>query len=152
MKMTLSVITLLYFFIAGSLKHTGSSTLLYNTKTATEINQAEQSGGNQLYVKYCLQCHQTDGKGVRGMFPPLAGNGKIIGPSIDIIRIVLFGLEGPLTVNERDYDQTMPPQSYLTDKQIADIISYIRNSWGNQASNVTPADVGKIRKLGKPKN
>ncbi len=113
--------------------------------------QTQQLTGNQLYTKYCMTCHQADGKGVRGMFPPLSGNAKVTGESSEIIRIVLFGLEGPITVNERDYDQAMPPQSYLSDKQIADILTYVRSSWDNKASAVTAAQVLKTRKLGKPK-
>lgn len=112
--------------------------------------QGNQPTGNMLYTKYCMTCHQADGKGVRGMFPPLAGNVKITGPSSDLIKIVLFGLQGPITVNERDYNQPMPPQGYLNDTQIADILNYIRNSWGNNAQLIKPGDVGKIRKPGKP--
>lgn len=108
-----------------------------------------QLTGNQLYAKYCMTCHQADGKGVRGMFPPLSGNPKVTGTSTDIIRIVLFGLEGPITVNERDYNQPMPPQGYLTDKQLADILTYVRSSWDNKASPVTADEVLKARKLGK---
>ncbi len=107
-----------------------------------------QSSGSQLYNKYCLTCHQADGSGVPGMFPPLAGNAKITGPSNDIVRIVLFGLEGPIVVNGKDFSQVMPPQDYLNDKQIADILSYIRTTWGNKASLVSPSEVNKIRKLG----
>jgi mono/diheme cytochrome c family protein len=113
--------------------------------------QGNQTSGSMLYTKYCMTCHQADGKGVRGMFPPLAGNAKITGPSSDLIKIVLFGLQGPITVNEREYNQPMPPQGYLNDTQIADILNYIRNSWDNKAQPVTPEDVGKIRKLGKPR-
>jgi nitrite reductase (NO-forming) len=112
--------------------------------------QVNPAPGSALYTKYCMTCHQADGKGVRGMFPPLAGNAKITGPSSDLIKIVLYGLQGPITVNERDYNQPMPPQRYLNDTQIADILNYIRNSWGNKAQPITPGDVGKIRKLGKP--
>jgi nitrite reductase (NO-forming) len=112
--------------------------------------QVNPAPGSALYTKYCMTCHQADGKGVRGMFPPLAGNAKITGPSSDLIKIVLYGLQGPITVNERDYNQPMPPQGYLNDTQIADILNYIRNSWGNKAQPITPGDVGKIRKLGKP--
>jgi len=111
--------------------------------------QADQLTGAQLYAKYCLTCHQADGNGVRGQFPPLAGNSKITGPATDVIRIVLFGLEGPLTVNERDYNQLMPAQGYLTNEQIANILSYVRNNWGNKASPVTADEVAKTRKLGK---
>src|ERR1035437_7332370 len=83
------------------------------TRVETGAQQVDQLIGVQLYTNYCLTCHQADGNGVRGRFPPLAGNAKITGPSTDIIRIVLFGLEGPITVNERDYNQPMPPQGYL---------------------------------------
>lgn len=115
------------------------------------ILQAAEPAGTALFKKHCSTCHQMDGNGVRHMFPPLAGNEKITGPSADVIRIVLFGLEGPITVNERDYNQPMPPQAYLTDKQISEILTYIRSSWGNKASAVTPAEVSKVRKAGKPK-
>jgi mono/diheme cytochrome c family protein len=119
------------------------------TSERTVSQQADQLTGAQLYAKYCLTCHQADGNGVRGMFPPLAGNAKITGPSTDVIRIVLFGLEGPITVNERDYSQPMPPQGYLSDNQIADILTYIRSNWGNNAPPVKATDVAKTRKLGK---
>jgi len=110
---------------------------------------ADQSG-QQLYIKYCLTCHQADGAGVRGMFPPLAENEKITGSSKDLITIVLFGLEGPIEVNGKEYNQVMPAQDYLEDKQISDILTFIRTSWGNKASPVKPEEVEKIRKEGKP--
>lgn len=113
--------------------------------------QGPQLTGDQLYTKYCLTCHQADGKGVRNMFPPLSGNQKITGPSDDLIKIVLFGLQGPITVNERDYNQPMPAQGYLTDKQISDILTYIRSSWENKAPPIKPEEVSKIRSAGKPK-
>lgn len=114
--------------------------------------QGTQLTGNQLYAKQCLTCHQANGGGVPGMFPPLAGNAKISGPPSDIIRIVLFGLQGPLTVNGKDYNQLMPAQGYLSDKQIAELLTYIRSIWGNKASSVSAEQVGNIRKLGKAKN
>lgn len=82
------------------------------------------------------------------MFPPLAGNAKITGNPDDVIKIVLFGLQGPITVNDREYNQPMPPQAYLKDDQIAQILTYIRSSWGNDAPPITAANVGKIRKQG----
>lgn len=118
-------------------------------KSHTLIQQADQSEGSQLYNKYCLTCHQVNGKGIRNMFPPLAGNEKITGHPDELIKIVLFGLEGPITVNGREYNQPMPPQAYLTDKQISLILSYIRSSWGNNAPTITSENVEKIRKQGK---
>lgn len=122
-----------------------------NIPKSDTIRQVKQLTGNQLYKKHCGTCHQADGKGVRGMFPPLSGNEKITGTSAELIRIVLFGMEGPIVVNGRDYNQLMPPQNYLTDKQIADILTYVRSSWDNKASAVTTAEVLKARKLGKLK-
>jgi mono/diheme cytochrome c family protein len=122
-----------------------------NDQQADTTRQAKVLTGNQLYTKYCQTCHQADGGGVRGMFPPLYDNEKVTGMSAEIIRIVLFGMEGPIVVNGKNYNQPMPPQSYLSDKQIAEILTYIRSSWGNKASAVSPAEVLKARKLGKPK-
>lgn len=107
--------------------------------------------GQELFAKYCLACHQADGNGVRGMFPPLAGNEKITGPAKDIIPIVLFGLTGPVEVKGKTYDQVMPPQDYLQDNQIADILTYVRSSWGNKAPAVKAEDVAAVRKKGKVK-
>jgi mono/diheme cytochrome c family protein len=115
----------------------------------TIVQQTDQPEGSQLYKKYCLACHQATGKGIRNMFPPLTGNEKITGPPAELIKIVLFGLEGPIIVNGREYNQPMPPQAYLTDSQIAEILTFIRKSWGNDASPITSANVKKIRKQGK---
>lgn len=134
-----SLALLSFFIFSAFVNHAGSAV------------QTQQLTGSQLYTKYCMTCHQADGKGVRGMFPPLSGNPKVTGEPADIIRIVLFGLEGPITVNERDYNQPMPPQNYLSDTQIADILTYVRSSWDNKASAVTAGEVLKSRKLGKPK-
>jgi nitrite reductase (NO-forming) len=78
------------------------------SNTQKPARQTGEQTGQQLFAKTCLACHQADGNGVRNMFPPLAGNEKVTGPSADVIKIVLFGLQGPVTVNGRDYDQVCP--------------------------------------------
>jgi mono/diheme cytochrome c family protein len=117
----------------------------------TQQNSKPASGqsGPELFKTYCLSCHQADGNGVRGMYPPLAGNEVVTGPSEKVITIVLFGLEGPIEVNGREYNQLMPSQDYLSDKQVADVLTYVRNSWGNKADQIKPEQVNKIRKMGK---
>ena len=107
--------------------------------------QADQTQGKSLYEKYCLSCHQADGNGVRGMFPPLAGNQIIIGPPDTLIRIVLLGLEGPIEVNGATYDQVMPSQDYLKDPEIAAILTYLRSTWGNNAAPVNADAVSRER-------
>ena len=111
------------------------------TKTAKQ--------GEAEYLKYCLTCHQPDGNGVRSQFPPLAGNRVVKGPADSLVKIVLFGLEGPITVNGQQFNQLMPAQDYLTDQQIADVLTYVRSSWGNDAKAVKPELVGEARKKGK---
>jgi mono/diheme cytochrome c family protein len=83
--------------------------------------------------------------GVRRQFPPLAGNELVQTQADSVIKVVLLGLQGPVTVNGQQYNQVMPAQSQLTDQQIADILTYIRSSWGNNAPAVSAEEVRKVR-------
>jgi mono/diheme cytochrome c family protein len=121
----------------------------FQAMSTQQAQAGKAQGGPELFKTYCLSCHQADGNGVRGMYPPLAGNQVVTGPAEKVINIVLFGLEGPIEVNGREYNQLMPSQDYLTDKQIADVLTYVRNSWGNKADPVKPEQIAKIRKTGK---
>jgi mono/diheme cytochrome c family protein len=103
------------------------------------------SAGQIEYNKLCLACHQQDGMGVRRQFPPLAGNELVQTQADSVIKVVLLGLQGPVTVNGQQYNQVMPAQSQLTDQQIADILTYIRSSWGNNAPAVSVEEVRKVR-------
>jgi mono/diheme cytochrome c family protein len=105
--------------------------------------------GKVAYLTYCAACHQPHGKGVPGQFPPLAGSDWVngVGPN-RIVRLVLDGVAGPITVNGQQYSNAMVPwRPMLNDEQIAWIISYIRNEaeWGNAGSFVTAAEVKAIR-------
>ncbi|HEX2968375.1 MAG TPA: cytochrome c [Bacteroidales bacterium] len=126
-----------------------------DTQIQRDVTRVPESlkKGEQEYAKYCLTCHQADGNGVRGQFPPLAGNQTITGPADSLVKIVLLGLQGPIEVNgqTQNYSQIMPAQDYLTDDQIADVLTYIRNSWGNKAPEVKPGLVAKIRNENKIK-
>lgn len=106
--------------------------------------------GRKVYNLYCTACHQPNGRGdaSRG-FPPLAGSDWVLaeGPN-RIIRIVLNGLQGPITVNGVQYDnQMLPWRDQLTDEDIAAVITFIRGNkeWGNNAGPATPAQVKAIR-------
>jgi mono/diheme cytochrome c family protein len=103
--------------------------------------------GAPLYATYCSPCHQGDGNGVAGQFPPLAGSEWVLaeGPN-RIIRIVLHGLAGPITVKGSVYNNQMNAfRDSMDDQQIANVLTYIRNSWGNKAGAVTGAEVAAIR-------
>lgn len=110
---------------------------------------AQLERGKKSYAAYCSACHQPHGKGLPGQFPPLAGSDWVngVGPN-RIIRLVLDGVGGPITVNGMEFNNVMVPwRPTLNDAQIADIVSYIRNEaeWGNAGSFVTAAEVKAIR-------
>lgn len=104
--------------------------------------------GKAPYEQYCGACHAPNGEGIAGgQFPPLAQSEWIKGQPERIIEVVLHGLQGPLQVNGKDFNLVMPPhKDSLTDAQIADIISYVRSSWGHKESAVTKEQVIAMRK------
>ncbi len=102
--------------------------------------------GKEIYTMYCQNCHMIDGKGLSGAFPPLAKADYLEKPVETFIDIILKGQSGEITVNSIKYNVQMPAQNYLTDEQIADVLNYTRNSWGNKSSvAVTPSQVKKLR-------
>jgi len=101
--------------------------------------------GAEIYKKHCLVCHQADGSGVPGMFPPLVRTNRVLGPPDSLIRVIISGISGPLTVNGNDYEQVMPAMNYLTDSEIASVLTFIRSSWGNKAAAVPVKDVKRVR-------
>jgi mono/diheme cytochrome c family protein len=109
-----------------------------------EADPTRQAGA-KLYVDNCMACHQSKGRGIPGVFPPLAGNGAIVAPlPNDIIKVVLAGIPA------RNGYIAMPPfAARLTDQQIADIANYVRTSWGNAAApNATSEAVKALRVSG----
>ena len=80
-----------------------------------------------------------------GVFPPLAGSDYLAKGNDALINVVLNGLSGPVTVNGQDYNSVMPPMSQLTDDEVANILTYVKNSWGNGGGQVTKDEVAKVR-------
>ena len=96
----------------------------------------------------CSTCHQPTGMGLANVFPPLAGSPIVAekDPS-KMIRIALYGLSGPIDIGGKTFNNMMPPQAaVLSDQEIADAVTYVRNSWGNSGSAATAAQVAVIRK------
>jgi mono/diheme cytochrome c family protein len=106
--------------------------------------------GAKLYENHCAACHQADGKGVAGVYPALAGSTALnLGGGVDAIHLVLAGGFAPSTAgNPRPYG--MPPFGQaLNDAEVAMVVSYIRNAWGNTGNLISPVEVNKYRsKLG----
>ena len=102
--------------------------------------------GKQVYLQTCFVCHQPNGTGVPDQIPPLAKSDVLMGGTPGVIRGVLEGRKGELTVNGKKYNGTMIPFGNLSDDQVADVLTYVRNSWGNADTNaVTPAMVRQER-------
>ncbi len=101
--------------------------------------------GEAVYKKYCISCHQADGSGVPHMAPPLIQTKYVLGDKVALAKIVLNGLKN-VDIQDETYNNPMPPLgSVLKDKEIADVLTYVRNSFGNKASKVLPEDVKKAR-------
>lgn len=106
--------------------------------------QQQIDAGAVLFKGTCSTCHQESGKGLAGVFPPLAGSDYLNSNPMRAIGIVLNGLSGPVKVNGVQYDSVMPPMSQLNDDEAANILTYVLNSWGNSGPTVTSAQVSKI--------
>ncbi len=132
---------LLITVVAGCAKGSGSA----NTSAAAK-NPASASDGATVYLTNCSSCHQSDGNGVAGAFPPLAGNPTVTGNPVAVIAIVKNGLEGRLVVHGAAYSGIMPSwKKQLSDDQIASVITYIRSAWHNNASGVSVDQVQAIK-------
>jgi len=102
--------------------------------------------GQALFAGTCSTCHQANGEGLPNVFPPLAKSDYLAKDPKKLIDIVLHGLTGPVTVNGKDYNSVMPPMTQLTDDEIANIGTYVLNSWGNPGGRIDKAEVAVVRK------
>ncbi len=100
--------------------------------------------GEGVYFANCVACHLPKGTGLEGAFPPLAGSDYLADRG-KVISTVLYGNEGPITVNGVQYNGVMPGFAYLSDAEIAAVITYVFGSWGNDLPAVGPEDVAAVR-------
>jgi nitrite reductase (NO-forming) len=117
-----------------------------NAASAGKLTLQDQvKAGQQLFTGTCSVCHQANGEGLPGVFPPLAKSSVIAEDPKRPVHILLHGLSGKLTVNGKEYNSVMPPMSQLNDDEVANIITYVLNNWGNPGGRVDAADVAKAR-------
>ena len=103
------------------------------------------SSGEKLYIANCAACHQATGQGLPGAFPPLASSDYIASDPMIAVHTILNGLSGPITVNGKDYNAVMPNLSYISDSDVADIVTYVINSFGNKGGDIKAAQVAAVR-------
>jgi len=107
--------------------------------------QDQIKAGEQLFTGTCSVCHQATGAGIPGVFPPLAKSDYLAADTHRAIGIPLRGLTGKITVNGTEYNSVMPPMSQLNDDEVANILTFVLNSWGNPGGSVSTDDVKKAR-------
>jgi nitrite reductase (NO-forming) len=122
------------------------ATAAASAKSGELTLQEQVKAGEALFAGTCSTCHQPDGKGLEGVFPPLANSDYIKANPKALASVILHGLQGPVTVNGKEYNSIMPPMTQLTDDEVANISTYVLNSWGNPGGRVTEADAAAARK------
>ena len=114
------------------------------TKKQSKTLAQKIADGKQVYSKTCLACHQANGQGIPNAFPPLAKSDYLNADVKRAIGIVINGKTGEITVNGKKYNSVMTKQT-LTDEEIADVMTYIYNSWGNNKTNVSINTVKSVK-------
>lgn len=121
--------------------------VLYTVSKTQDAKLLESiARGNEIYTDFCMQCHLPDGKGSPNVFPPLAGSDWLTNKRQESIYSIKYGLRGPIKVNGKTYNSAMTSLG-LEDEEIADVMNYIMNSWGNtQKKMVTVEEVARVKK------
>jgi len=110
-----------------------------------QADAAPSGSGADLYTKNCAACHQPTGQGLAGAFPPLAKSDYFAGNNEKLLDATIKGLSGPVTVNGAEYNNVMPAVAYLSDADLAAILTYVNTSWGNAGGAITAAQVNEYR-------
>jgi len=144
--LSLSIVLLILNACNGPGQKESSSTPT-NEPTAAQPTEANDvmAEGKSIYNKFCLVCHQADGSGVEGLYPPLVNTDWVQGDKERLIKVVLNGQEGPIEVNGESYNNVMPAQDFLKNNEVAAVLTYIRQNFENNASAVTASDVEQVR-------
>lgn len=103
------------------------------------------ANGKKVYMQYCLSCHMADGGGVQNLNPPLIKTSYVLGDKTKLSKILLNGFSERVEIEGEMYNNVMPSFNYLTNQQIADVLTYVRSNFGNKASAVNAAEVNKVR-------
>ena len=116
------------------------------------IDLKSYSQGQKLYSIYCQQCHKEKGQGMPPSFPPLANADYLMADKNRAACIIKYGNNGPITVNGEEYRLRMVGYEQMNPQDIADILTFVTNSWGNKGGTISRADVSKALQHCKPKN
>lgn len=121
------------------------TTIKQTPAIATMTKEIQMEKGKLVFLQTCAVCHQAQGQGLPQVFPPLAQSDFLLADKERSIRVVVKGLSGPIVVSGSKHDSVMPPVPQLTDEQVANVLTYVRNSWGNTGEAVAVDEVRRVR-------
>ncbi len=145
-KLTLFFLLLFLLASCGNKKQNQEKSVIVQPETKKEeVNSMAGHPGKKVYDAVCLACHMRNGTGVPGMHPPITESDFVNGDPEKLIKIILEGLSGKMEIKGEVYNSIMPPQAHLSDKEIADVLTFVRGSFGNNSGPITPEQVQKVR-------
>ncbi|TPN85262.1 c-type cytochrome [Aquimarina algicola] len=142
---SLTFVVLIFAWTQQSKSQTNNNDYIVYSSQNSELKESI-ARGREVYMDFCMQCHLPDGKATPNTFPPLAGSDWLSTKRKESIYAVKYGLRGAIEVNGKTYNGAMMPLG-LEDEEIADVLNYVMNSWGNtQKQMVTVEEVNAIKK------
>ena len=140
-----ATVVLTLYACGGEVKKTSTETAKTATtnENVTATAQSNTIDGEAIFKKTCIACHQANGEGIANTFPPIAKS-DFLANKENVIHQVIKGKTGEMTVNRVKYNSTMPPQP-LSDEEVASVLTYVYNSFGNTGGAVTIAEVRAVR-------
>jgi len=144
MKKTIAAVALILPLSLALFAQTKPKTAAVKPGVAASIAR-----GKVVYTKNCLSCHAVDGGGIPHMNPPLVETSYVSGDKIRLIKVVLNGFPKNVPIDDETYSNSMAPHAELSDQDIADVLTYVRGSFGNKASAIKVAEVKAVRATNK---
>lgn len=138
---------LIFFVVVFFIFSCGSDSNKSSQKSAPKkaVEKPKTQPGQIIYMQFCLSCHMENGEGVPGLYPPLSQTKYILGDKKWLIANVLLGQQGEIVVKGETYNNIMTKMDFLGDKEISEVLTYVRSNFGNQASPVTIGEVKAVR-------
>ena len=134
-----------FLLLAFSFQHCSNKKSDSNISAEAPIKQQQYYvQGEQLYLKHCSNCHQKNGTGLGLLYPPLAQSDYVDNNFESVICLMRYGIEGELTVNGKSFNKAMPGIPSLSDLEIAEIATYLYNTWEHQRDSIELKDVSRI--------
>jgi len=133
---------------SGDKPNTASTSTNHKAKPSAAVvypGSAEMAKGKKIYDSYCASCHKSDGTGIVSVFPPLKGAAVVRGAPSALLKVLIEGMNGPITRQGKSYNQQMPGFKFLPNEDLAAVANYIRNSFGHKSPLLTPAEVATAK-------